>query len=94
MIDPAARHRFDGIVTHLRDEDPQFVRRFETLHRGERRSRLLWAMLLWTVPPLLIIVGGRIGLMMAVAVCAVGAYVVLWRRRGRSGGIPRRHGVP
>jgi hypothetical protein len=94
VLDPTARHHFDGIVTRLRDDDPRFVRRFESLHRAERRNRTLWAVLLWAVPPLLIIFGGRAGLPAAVGVCVVGAYVTLRRRGGRSGRNRRRHGVP
>lgn len=94
MLDPAERRRFNGIVTHLGHQDPRFVRRIRRVPHAERRNRTLWAVLLWGVPPLLIIVGGRIGLVVAASVCAAGAYLLLWRRGGGSGRLARRHGVP
>ena len=94
MLDPAERQHFDKIVTHLRSQDPRFVRRIETLRGTERRDRVLWALLLWTVPPLLIIFGGRLGVLLGMIVCIAGAYVLLWRRGGGSGRIRGYQGVP
>jgi hypothetical protein len=99
VLDPHEKHVFDGLVNQLRDEDPGFLHKIERLGRPRRKLRVALAVLLWTIAPVSIALGGWTGLLMAVV--AIGYGVALVTKRGGMGGQPawwsssnRRPGAP
>jgi hypothetical protein len=99
VLDPNEKLVFDGLVSQLRDEDPNFSRKIDRLGRPRRRMRVALAVLLWTLAPVCIVFGGWTGLLMAVVAVSYGAYLVT--RRDGTGRQPawwsssnRRPGAP
>lgn len=88
MLDPAEKSVFDGLVSQLRG-DPAFARKIEKLGSPRRRWRTGLAVLLWTMAPIAMIVGGWTGFFMAVIGVAYGIRLVV-RKPGLAGG----HGFP
>jgi uncharacterized membrane protein YphA (DoxX/SURF4 family) len=83
VLDPAEKQTFDGIVAGLRAGDSQFTRRIDRLGAPRRRLRLILAVLLWTIAPVCIVLGGWTGFFMAIA---AGGYAFhLMNRRGGLG---------
>ncbi|MEV8509260.1 DUF3040 domain-containing protein [Actinoplanes sp. NPDC051475] len=72
MPDPA----FDAIVSGLRAEDAGFVDRLEKLGDPRRKMRLTLAVLLWTVAPLCIVLGGWTGVLVAVIAGGYGTHLM------------------
>jgi hypothetical protein len=99
VLDPNEKVVFDGMVSRLRDEDPNFLRKIERLGRPRHRVRLALAILLWTLAPVCIVFGGWTGVLFAVIGVAYGAYLVT-KPAGRDGrpawwSSPNRHpGAP
>lgn len=99
MLDPNEKFVFDGMVSRLRDEDPNFLRKIERIGRPRRNLRVAVAVLLWTLAPVCIVFGGWTGVLMAVVGAAYGALLVS-KRDGRGGqpawgASPHRHpGAP
>jgi hypothetical protein len=81
VLDPQEKVVFDGMVTRLRSEDPDFTRRVDQLIHPRGRMRLVAAILLWTLVPVCIVLGGWTGVLMAVPSAVYGTY--LFRRRRR-----------
>ena len=99
MLDPAEKFEFDGMVSHLRADDPRFIRRVDRLGAPRRRLRTALAVLLWVIAPVCIAVGGWTGFFMGVVAAGYGAHLVL-HRTGLAGGTgfswwssPRRPGA-
>jgi hypothetical protein len=86
VLDPNEKFVFDGMVSQLRDADPSFLQKIERLGRPRRKLRVALAVLLWTLAPVSIVLGGWTGLLMAVVAVAYGANLVL--RRGGMGDQP------
>jgi hypothetical protein len=82
VLDPNEKLVFDGLVSRLRDEDPTFLRKIERLGRPRRDMRVTLAVLLWTLAPFCIVLGGWTGLLMAVIAVSYGAFLVT-RRDGK-----------
>ena len=57
MLDPAEKSVFDGLVSQLRG-DPKFTHKIDKLGSPPRRFRTALAVLLWTLAPIAMIVGG------------------------------------
>ena len=81
MLDPHEKVNFDRIVTQLGAEDPAFLRRTGRLGRPRRRLQLTMAILLWTLAPACIVLGGWTGVLMAVVGVAYGAHLMAKRDR-------------
>lgn len=79
VLDPNEKVVFDGMVSRLRDEDPNFLRKIDRLGRPRRKMRVTLAVLLWTLAPVSIVFGGWTGLLMAVVAVAYGALLVTRR---------------
>lgn len=79
MLDPQEKAVFDGIMTQLRADDPNFSRRLDRIGKPRRRVRLTAAILLWTVAPWCVVFGGWTGLILAVLAVTYGS--VLFSRR-------------
>ena len=79
MLDPNEKYVFDGMVTQLRAEDPQFERTVDRLIHPRRRLRVTMAILLWTIAPVCIVYGGWTGLIMAVVGAGYGAHLMAKR---------------
>jgi hypothetical protein len=99
VLDPNEKFVFDGMVSRLRDEDPNFLRKIERIGRPRRNLRVAVAVLLWTLAPVCIAFGGWTGLLMAVVAAAYGALLVSKRdglgSRPAWGASPHRHpGAP
>jgi hypothetical protein len=99
VLDPNEKFVFDGMVSQLRDDDPSFLRKIERLGHTRRKLRVTLAVLLWTLAPVCIVLGGWTGLLMAVVGASYGIYLVV--RRGGMDGQPtwwsstkRRPGAP
>jgi hypothetical protein len=84
VLDPNEKFVFDGMITRLRDEDPNFSRKIERIARPRTNLRIAVAVLLWTLAPVCIAFGGWTGLLMAVVAGGYGAFLVA-KRDGRSG---------
>jgi hypothetical protein len=70
VLDPFEKRVFDGLVTQLRADDPDFLTRLDKLENPRRRPRVVLAVLLWTAAPICVVLGGWTGLLMAlVAIC-------------------------
>ncbi|GAA0479562.1 hypothetical protein Ade02nite_39450 [Paractinoplanes deccanensis] len=75
MLDPTDKAAFDGLVTHLRENDPRFCRHLDRMSRPKRRLRTALAILLWTVAPLCVVYGGWTGLLLSVLAVGYGSYL-------------------
>jgi Protein of unknown function (DUF3040) len=73
VLDPHEKYAFDDLVAQLRTGDPEFARRIDRLGRPRRRLRAMLAILLWTMAPVAIFLGGWTGLLMAVVGSAYAA---------------------
>jgi hypothetical protein len=71
MRDPA----FEAIVARLRADDPEFTRTVDKLGGPPSKRRLRLAVLLWTIAPVCVVLGGWTGLLMAVVAVAYGSYL-------------------
>lgn len=96
VLDPHEKSVFDGMVTQLSFDDPQFVRHIDRLARPRRKVRTAVAVLLWIMAPMCVIVGGWTGFFMAVVATAYAARIMI-KRPGLRGGaelpwwsLPRR----
>ena len=77
MLEPHEEHVFDGLVAGLRSADPRFTRRVGRLTRPPRQGpRTALAILLWTLAPFAIWLGGWTGFFMAVVGVAYGVHLV------------------
>jgi hypothetical protein len=74
------------LVTRLRADDPGFTDKLDRMCRPRQRLRVVLAVLLWTVAPLCIVLGGWTGVPMAAVAAGFGAHLMT-RRSG--GAIPR-----
>ncbi|GIF08357.1 DUF3040 domain-containing protein [Actinoplanes siamensis] len=83
MLEPREGQEFDGMMSQLRDSDPEFARRVERMRLRRRRRWLILAILLWTVTPFCLIFGGWTGVLEAVLAVAYGAR--LMRKRSKAG---------
>jgi hypothetical protein len=72
------RLRFNTIIRELQDDDPTFARHLRDIPQEQRRRRRRWAGALWLLAPMLIIIGGWTGLLLAVIASCVGVLLV-WR---------------
>jgi hypothetical protein len=80
VLDPNEKHVFDEMVTHLRTADPTFVRRIDRIGYPRRRLRATVAVLLWTMAPVCIVVGGWTGLLFAVVGSGYAARLMAGRK--------------
>jgi hypothetical protein len=85
VLDPTEKYVFDGMVTQLRADDPAFERRLDRLVHPRRRLRVALAVLLWTLVPVCILLGGWTGLLLAVLASGYGAYLMTRRTRPARG---------
>ncbi|WP_199510105.1 DUF3040 domain-containing protein [Nucisporomicrobium flavum] len=91
MPDPT----FDAIVSQLRAEDPDFIRRVRKLDSPHGTVRLVLAILLWTLAPMCIVLGGWTGAIMAVVGGAYGVHLMRHRHQPHAGAAdPARHRRP
>ena len=81
MLDPNEKNVFDEMVNHLRTADPKFATRMERIGHPRRRPRVLLAILLWTIAPVAIFLGGWTGFLMAVVGSCYAVHLVS-RQRG------------
>ncbi|MFI7596625.1 DUF3040 domain-containing protein [Actinoplanes sp. NPDC049681] len=72
MPDPA----FDAIVAGLRADDPAFADRLDKLGEPRPPWRPALAVLLWTIAPMCIVLGGWTGGMIAVIAGAYGTHLM------------------
>jgi hypothetical protein len=84
VLDPQDKYAFDGMVARIHADDPTFVRRLDRLGLPRRRFRTTMAILLWTMAPFCIVLGGWTGLFMAVAAAGYGAHLMT-KRSGMTG---------
>jgi hypothetical protein len=96
VLDPQEKAVFDGMVTQLSIDDPQFARCIDRLERPPRQLRKGLAILLWVMAPMCVVVGGWTGFFLAVVATAYAARLML-KRPGLHGGpelpwwsLPRR----
>jgi hypothetical protein len=90
MRDPA----FEAIVARLCADDPEFASRMTELGGPPSKKRVGFAVLLWTVAPMCVVLGGWTGLVIAVVAVAYGCHLrwpgaTLTAARPRSA-LPRR----
>ena len=84
MLDPHEKSVFDGMVTQLSIDDPQFVRLIDQLERPRRQLPKAIAIFLWVTAPMCVVVGGWTGFFVAVVATAYAARLML-KRPGLSG---------
>jgi hypothetical protein len=84
VLDPAEKSVFDGLVSQLRG-DSKFAHKIDKLGSPRRRFRTALAVLLWTMAPIAMIVGGWTGFFMAVVGICYGIHLVM-RKPGLEGG--------
>jgi hypothetical protein len=84
VLDPAEKSVFDGLVSQLRG-DSKFAHRIDKLGSPRRRMRTTLAVLLWTMAPVAVIIGGWTGFFMAVIGVCYGIYLVT-NKTGLEGG--------
>jgi hypothetical protein len=92
--DPA----FETMVEQLSADDPAFVRRMNALAGSRTTKRTVLAVLLWTIAPVCIVIGGGTGLLMGLIAAAYGAHL-MWTRslftaNGQTPTPRRRPGAP
>ena len=85
MLDPFEKQVFDGLVKQLRADDPTFVRRIDRLGYPRRRRRTFAAVLLWTIAPVCMFLGGWTGFFMGVTAIGYATYLAL-HKPGLAGG--------
>jgi hypothetical protein len=85
VLDPSEKQQFDGLVTQLGADDPQFVRRIDRLGHPRRRLRTAAAILLWMIAPVCMFLGGWTGFFMGATAVGYGIYLVL-HKPGLAGG--------
>lgn len=83
MLDPYEKVVFDGLVTRLSADDPDFARRIDRIGHPRRRLWVTLAILLWTTVPFCLAFGGWTGLFLAVVAGGYGARLFT-KRRGRA----------
>jgi hypothetical protein len=88
VLDPSEKSVFEGLVSQLRG-DQKFSHRIDRLGSPRRRMRTAVAVLLWTLAPVAMIVGGWTGFFMAVVGVAYGIHLV-----ARKGGLAGGQGFP
>ncbi|GAA3345530.1 hypothetical protein GCM10020358_52990 [Amorphoplanes nipponensis] len=71
MRDPA----FEAIVARLCADDPEFARRMSEPGGPPSKKRMVLAVLLWTIAPVCVFLGGATGVLMAVVAVAYAAYL-------------------
>ena len=86
MLDPYEKSVFDGMVTNLRAEDPQFVDRIGRIGNPRHHLRKALAIALWLLAPFCVVLGGWTGFFMAVVATGYAAHLLI-RRPGLSKGI-------
>jgi uncharacterized membrane protein YphA (DoxX/SURF4 family) len=90
MRDPA----FEAIVARLCADDPEFTRRMKKLGGPPAKARVGAAVLLWTIAPLCVVLGGWTGLLMAVVAVTYGGWLrwsgSLFAASGTHESLPRR----
>jgi hypothetical protein len=92
VLDPNEKQIFDEMVAHLRAADPTFARKVDRSGHPRRGLRVAVAVLLWTMAPVCIVVGGWTGLLFAVV--GSGYAARLWiRPSGLAAVSPGRRGV-
>ncbi|MBG0560865.1 hypothetical protein [Actinoplanes aureus] len=77
MLEPKEDEAFRGVVANLLIDDIQFARRVQ-------RPPLRWsvlAVLLWTIAPICIVLGGWTGLIEAVLAAGYGSYLMRKRQQ-------------
>ena len=79
MLEPHEKDTFDGLVARLRAEDAKFGQRIDKLARPRRRMRVTMAIVLWTLAPFCVALGGWTGLIMAVVAVGYGANLMAKR---------------
>jgi len=72
MLSQDDRHRLDEIERNLRVDDPRFVRRMETGKIHSRHRPLLLCCAMWTIAPVLGVLGGVAALLAAIPLLLVG----------------------
>ncbi|WP_127498865.1 DUF3040 domain-containing protein [Actinoplanes solisilvae] len=82
MLDPQEKAKFDGLVTELREADPEFCRRMDRMGVPRPRLYTTLAFLLWSFAPLCIVLGGWTGTIFAAIFVAYGLRLYI-RRNGR-----------
>jgi Protein of unknown function (DUF3040) len=96
VLDPHEKSVFDGMVTQLSIDDPQFARRIDRIERPRRQLRKVVAILLWIMAPMCVAVGGWTGFFLAMVATAYAARLMIKRRGMREGpefpwwSLPRR----
>jgi Protein of unknown function (DUF3040) len=85
VLDPYDKRVFEGMVERMHADDPKFVRRIDRLGSPRRRLRATMAILLWTITPFCIVLGGWTGLIMAVVAAGYGVKLIN-KRSGMTGG--------
>ena len=91
MPDPA----FDAIVSQLADDDPEFVHWVRNFDGPRGTTRRVLAVLLWTLAPMCIVLGGWTGTIMALVGGAYGAHLMRHRDVPVAGsGDPTPHDRP
>jgi hypothetical protein len=90
MRDPA----FEAIVARLCADDPEFTSRVNKVGGPPSKKRMGVAILLWTIAPVCVVLGGWTGVLMAVVAVAYGAYLrwsgSVYVAAGRHSPLPRR----
>lgn len=76
MLEPNEKFVFDGMVSQMRAGDPRFHRRLSRLTNPRRGLRLTVAILLWTLAPVSVYLGGWTGLLMAAVAVFYGARLI------------------
>jgi hypothetical protein len=80
VLDPNEKAAFDGMVTRLRIDDPEFVQRIDRLERPRRRQvRKAVAICMWVMAPMCVVVGGWTGFFLAVVATAYAARLMIKR---------------
>ncbi len=85
MLDPRDKVVFDEMMTFLRASDPRYRRRIDRLSRPRRRRNTTLAILLWTLAPVCIVLGGWTGVLLAAVGSGYGVYLITHRDRAAAG---------
>lgn len=81
MLDPQEKAKFDGLVTQLREADPDFCRRVDRMGLPRPRLYTTAAFTLWSLAPLCIVLGGWTGVLFAAIFIAYGLRLYVRRNR-------------
>jgi hypothetical protein len=79
VLDPHEKSEFDGMVTRLSIDDPEFVQRIDRLERPRRQLRKVVAICMWVMAPMCVVVGGWTGFFLAVVATAYAARLMIKR---------------